>query len=137
MQVGTLKFENAEHARLSVASRAPSSRSISLDRNALYFVGRFRGFRQRHGEHALLERGADLVLIHVYRQRYLPFEATVEALAHAPAFMLALALLLAANRQHVVAHQQLDVILVHAGQLGFDLELLVGLTHLDSREVER
>ena len=71
-------------------------------------------FRQGHGEHAVLERRLRLVLLDLEGQRDAALEPAIVALAEAPALVLGLGPLLAADGQDVVVHQDLDVLLVHA-----------------------
>src|SRR5829696_7830020 len=106
---------------LSVPSR--------VDGDALRCVLRGRRFRDGDGEHAVLERCLGLLLLDLDGQRDAALEAAVVALAEAPALVLALGFLLAADREDVV----LDVLLLHAGELRRDAELVVGRVHLEAR----
>src|SRR5689334_7743316 len=50
-----------------------------------------------------------------------------------PLFLLALALLLASDRQHIVREIELDVLGLEPGQLRHDLDRLVGFAHIHAR----
>src|SRR5215203_3970439 len=94
---------------LGVASR--------VDGDALRRVLRGRRFRDRDGEHAVLERRLGLLLVDLVGQRDAALEAAVVALADAPALVLALGFLLAADGEDVAVHEHLDFLLVHAREL--------------------
>jgi hypothetical protein len=56
--------------------------AVTIDRDAADIL-RFGQFRHGYGQHAIFERGGDLVLVDVF-ERYAPFEAAVVPFAEAP-----------------------------------------------------
>jgi hypothetical protein len=97
---------------------------------------RLRGFLrlgQEHGQHALVETGLHRRAIDRARQRQGPLEGPVAALGEVVALLPFLALfpLLALDGEHVVGERQLDILRVHAWQLGGHAEFVVGLDHVE------
>src|SRR4051794_5999560 len=86
---------NSEEA----ASAPPPDLSIGVDRDALDVLRRLLRFRQRDGQNTVAKRRLGLVFPDAL-QRNLALERSVIALAEELAFIIALGLLLAADRQH-------------------------------------
>src|SRR5579885_2561421 len=98
--------------RREPALRRPAAHSASLrvDGDLLFPLLRVGGFRQRDGQHALLEAGLDLVLIDAGRKLEGALERAEAALGPVVALLLLLLLLLllSADRQHVIGDLHLD-----------------------------
>jgi hypothetical protein len=103
-----------------------------VDGDALHARLRLRRFRHRHGEHAVLERGGHLILVHVL-DRDAPLEATVIALAEQPVRVVRLASLLALDGERAVRELGLNFFLIEARQFRRDLDFPVGLADLNVR----
>src|SRR5690349_1222685 len=110
--------------------RPPPGSLLRLDRDALDARARMLGLWYRDRQDAVLEQGLGLVFLDVLED-YLPLERAVVTLGEVSAFLLAPALLLAADGQHPVRDFDLDVLLRHARELGRDRQPLVGLAELD------
>src|SRR5207245_3356197 len=99
----------------------------------------FVHLRHRHYEDTLLESCLDLVEIDVVRQRDRALDRAEPALREDIVLglllllllLLLLRLLLALEGEHAVADFELDVALVHSGQLGRELIDLVLLDYID------
>src|SRR5215217_3520479 len=122
-------------------SREPARRGLGLvlgvtlrvDGDALRRVLGGCGLRHCHREHAVLERRLRSLLVDLEGQRQAALEAAVVAFAEAPALVPALGLRLAADGEHVVVDEELDVFLIHAGELGRDADLAIRGVHLEAR----
>src|SRR5215212_2585017 len=133
----SLNAKDVSAGRLGRAPGRPCDLMLSVasgvDGDALRRVLRGRRFRDGNGEHAVLERRLRLLLVDFEGQRDTALEAAVVVLAEAPALVLALGFLLAADREDVVVHEDLDVLLVDARELRRDADLVVGRIHLEAR----
>src|SRR5258708_36449845 len=81
---------------------------------------RFRLLGNRHFQNALLELCLGVVGVDPLRQRDGAVEVTIAALRVivVALFLFLLDLLLAFDREHVVVHRDLHILLIEAGQLG-------------------
>lgn len=66
----------------------------------------------------------------------MPLEPTIAPLRIAAFLVLGLRTLLAPDRQDIVVNADVDVLLVYAGQLGGDADLLVGFRQFDRWPLE-
>src|SRR5581483_8567818 len=110
---------------------------LSVDGDALHTLIRFGRFRQDHGEDSLAELRFDLVLLYVGRQRNLPLKVSVVALTDPTTPVFGLTAPLSPQRENPIVEEQLDILLIHARKLGFDLHLRTALGHLHMRKAER
>ena len=95
-------------------SVAPPLKGFTLpiaDRDAFRLPLRLDGFRQGDSEHAVAERGADLVLLNVLH-RDAALEVTVMALGEKSILIFRLGLLLAFDNQHSIRQLEFDVLFV-------------------------
>src|SRR3954468_22787193 len=86
-----------------------------------------------HGEHAVFERGLDVLGVYVAREDERAGEGAPAALGQMVAPLLplgALLALLAADGEHVVLHVDLDVVALEAGHLHLHADLALGLHHV-------
>lgn len=108
-----------------------------VDRDVFHFDLRPGAFRQRDHEHAVLERGFDLVFLNFSPERDLAFESAIEALAELAILVFDFSLFFTADDQGAVIEQEFDILFLEAGKLGRDLNLLVGFGHFDLRPIHR
>src|ERR671918_1373716 len=96
---------------------------------------RLRRLRHVHREHAVLEGRLDLVLIGAGRERHRAGEAAGPPLTAVVVLLLRLALLLAgaANREHPVLHVHLNVLLIEAGKIRAQHDLVLPVDHVHGR----
>jgi hypothetical protein len=109
---------------------------LTSDLNALHFWLLHLGLGHGDGEHAVLQAGLHLVHLGVLRQAEPRDELPAAALDAVPGVVLVLRLLgaLAADDQHTaVLHLDLDLLLLHAGDVGFEHVRLGGLLPVDAR----
>src|SRR6516225_5360749 len=126
---------NRRAAGSSPAVQLETSRSGCLDLNLLRRFLRFRGFRQRDLEHAILERRLDLAGVHALRQCEIALERAIAALGDVIVLLLLFffLLLLTLDGEAAVGDVHLDVLLVHSGQFGRNLVSLVSFADVDCR----
>ena len=94
------------------------------------------GLRDGDVQHALVEIGLNLLLVHALRQLERPLERAIRALHEVEPPLLAFLPLggfLAANRQRAVLDLDLDVLLPDAGKLDVEAQLLWGLANVHRR----
>src|SRR3972149_5603807 len=98
-----------------------------LDRDLLFLLLRLRGLWKRHGEHAVLEACHDLIGVHAAWNLEGAMEGAVAALREVVVLLrlFPLLLLLAFDGEEAVGEFHVDIALIHAGELGRDLVLLV------------
>src|SRR5690242_7350134 len=90
----------------------------AVDRDSLDLGLRVGALRQRDGQHAVLERSGDLILLDLVAERDAPLEAAIETLREMAVLVGRLGALLAAQSERVVIEQHFYVLLVEAGDLG-------------------
>src|SRR5436190_23886513 len=95
---------------------ASHNRKFTVDGNPLHRGLRVGGFRQRHGQDAVLERGADLILVDAV-DGDAPFETAVVTLAKPPFLVLGFGLLLTLDGEGAVGEFDRDILLVKARQV--------------------
>jgi hypothetical protein len=92
-------------------------------------------------QHALVEARLDLLLVHLPRQHERPAEPAPAPLRQvvrlALAALAARLLLLARDREHVVLHAQLDLVLLHAWQLADHADLVLAFHDVGLRHAHR
>src|SRR5215472_19362946 len=103
--------------------------SCAVDGDVLHSRLRLRRLRHRHGEYAVLESSARLVLVDVLNQDA-PLETAIVALAEKPVLVLRLGRLLAFDGKDSVNKLDLDVALIEAGQFCRDPHLFVSFADL-------
>src|ERR1700681_4974598 len=109
---------------------------LAVDRDTLHLLLRPGRLRQGHAQHTALERGIDFVCLDIL-DRDAPLEPAIVALAEEPVLVLSLGPFLAFDDEDAVREFDADVLLLKAGQLRRDLDLLVGFADLDVRPPER
>ena len=89
---------------------------------------------QRDRQNAVAKRGGDLVLIHRTRNREAPRKAAIPAFTQmiAPLLVVRRRLLLARNGQDTVFERDIEVILRQAGQLHFNVHVVLILVRIDT-----
>lgn len=107
--------------------------ALSVDRNPLDPRLRFWRLRQGHGKHAIFERGGNLVLLDLISEWNAAFEAAIEPFGELAVLVISFGPFLAAQRQHGIIEQDLDILLIQSGNLSRDLDLVVGFGDFNIR----
>src|SRR5688500_8293600 len=96
---------------------------------------RLDALADRDGQDAVLQVGLDLVRVGDRGEREAAGEAAVLALVEVVRLALLLLLGLAAARdgEHAVLHRDVEVLLLHAGEIGVEHEVVAGLLDLEAR----
>src|SRR5262245_6396709 len=130
---GSAGPNRAGRGRLSPASGVGGLFAALSDFNPAAAGHFLRGRLQHDFENAVVEVGLGAVGDRALWQRNRSGEAAIRPLGAVIAFSLLLTLLapFAANRQHVVAHLDVDVVLVDAGQISTDHEVVAPVEHFD------
>src|SRR4051812_14512031 len=122
-----------DRGRPAVAACAPEGVAVprDLDPPRLALLGLW----DRHLEHAIVEGGLDLVRIDAVGQRQRAAELAERALEPEETLLLALVfgLALAGERERPVVELDRDVLLLHAGQIGLEHVVVVGLDEIHLR----
>src|SRR5690242_8564216 len=114
-----------------------TSRSVArfrVDRDLLLVLG-FRELGQVNGQEAILELCLAMLIVDREGKRDLPLETPKEALRIAE--LLLVAFLLAADQEHPVLDEELDVLLLQARDLDDDQEFLVAVLDVQLRPLRR
>src|SRR5258708_34416224 len=134
--------ENGRHSgflglRRAIITSGPVLASGALHADAFHGGLRLGGARNCHGEHAVLERRLGVIDVETVGQRHHALDASKHALAPDKALvpLFVLVFLLAANYQRPGRDRDVDIVLVHAGQLGLDVNLLVVFAHVDAGQI--
>src|SRR5579859_5243013 len=101
-------------------------------RNPLHTLSALRRFGSRHRQDAVAEFCLDAIFVDAIQGKA-ALEPAVNPLAESTAAVLRLRSFLAAQNEHAVLHEDFDILLIHAGKLGADAILGLGVLDLDLR----
>src|SRR5689334_14535959 len=121
--------------RSSARDTLSAVNSGALNANVLHLRLRFRRSRDVDGQHAVLEGGVGGIDVQPVGQRYDPLDAAEAALAQDVVLLLLrpLHFLFATDRQGTFGHADIDVLLVHAGQLRENFDFFRRFSDIETR----